>query len=95
MPSNKTLNSPTMIPSAIRALWAFEALKIGVPFETASTPVIAVQPLEKARTSSHKLTVAPPSTGGISGGASTGVVSPSSTLTSPIATTVSKDIAKT
>jgi hypothetical protein len=51
------------VRSALR-MWALR--KIGTPLLTASTPVIAVQPLAKARMSSHRL-AAPPGRGARAG----------------------------
>jgi|GEM_PF-4904302 len=46
-----------MLVSVHSALRIVGALKMGTPLLTASTPVMAVQPLENARMSSQKLTV--------------------------------------
>ena len=59
---------------AVRVRCAFGIvgfLKIGTPLLTASTPVIAVQPLAKARTTIHTLSASVAA--GIAGGATTGV----------------------
>ena len=42
-------HSPAMISSVAAAFFSSGGLKAGTPLETASTPVIAVQPLAKAR----------------------------------------------
>ena len=41
--------SAAMITSVVAAFFASGGLKAGTPFEIASTPVMAVQPLAKAR----------------------------------------------
>ena len=50
----------TIAVNVLRALDTVGSLKRGTPLLTASTPVIAVQPLAKAPKSSHALTVAVP-----------------------------------
>ena len=52
IPTNITIVSPPMIASVLAALRAFGFLKFGTPLLTASTPVSAVQPEAKARSSS-------------------------------------------
>ena len=49
MPRKRVTQSPAMITSVAAALRASGALNAGTPLETASTPVIAVQPLANAR----------------------------------------------
>ena len=63
-----------------------------MPFDTASTPVIAVQPAAKARSTSHTpiASVSRPS----AGGATTGAASPVASLNSPIPTMPRKQAMK-
>jgi len=53
-----------------------------MPLLTASTPVIAVQPLANARNSNHHVTASVPGEGG--GGATTGAGSPVAAIVSAI-----------
>jgi hypothetical protein len=49
MPMNMVTQRKAMMTSVMAAFLASGGLKAGTPFETASTPVIAVHPLAKAR----------------------------------------------
>ena len=49
MPANIVIASPPMIASVVAALRLFGGSNAGTPFETASTPVRAVQPEANAR----------------------------------------------
>ena len=49
IPTNSTANSPAAQVRVVRALRHSGALKAGTPSETASTPVSATAPDEKAR----------------------------------------------
>ena len=49
IPANIVIDSTPMITSVVAALRLFGASKAGTPFETASTPVSAVQPEANAR----------------------------------------------
>ena len=54
MPTNMKTPSEAIVTSVAAAFFASGGRKAGTPFETASTPVIAVQPLAKA-VSSRKI----------------------------------------
>ena len=55
MPRNMIATRAPIIVRVIRALAASGRRKAGTPFETASTPVIALQPSAKARITSRML----------------------------------------
>ena len=55
MPRNMIATRAPIMVRVIRALAASGRLKAGTPFETASTPVIALQPSAKARITSRTL----------------------------------------
>src|SRR5437764_15380324 len=76
-----------MAVSVLRALVTVGSLNAVTPLLTASTPVIAVQPLANARISSQKLAAI--ADGGFKAGASTGVGRPpeSSVLPTPMTIT--------
>src|SRR3954462_1256129 len=59
IPANIVIASPPMIVRVAAALRAFGSWKLGTPLLTASTPVRAVQPLAKAR-STRKTVSRPP-----------------------------------
>src|SRR4029077_2034760 len=58
IPANRRINVAMIIVKVARAFLTLGSRKAGTPLLTASTPVIAVQPLENAFTSSHALTAA-------------------------------------
>ena len=66
MPPSITMRIPMMTVSVKRAVTLAGSLKARTPLLTASTPVIAVQPLAKARASSHmpRASLAPATGGG-------------------------------
>src|SRR3954453_20837671 len=71
MPASRIPSSKQMRVSVRRAFFTFGFAKMGTALLTASTPVIAVQPLANARMSNHALTgIAVAASGG---GAATGV----------------------
>jgi len=74
---------------AVRVICAFLTVglrKSGTPFETASTPVIAVQPFAKARMMIHAPSVSVAA--GIGGGATTGVGCPLDAIALPMPTII-------
>lgn len=74
MPASSSMRIPIINVSVRRALFTAGARNAPTPFETASTPVIAVQPLAKARSSNHKLAASVAT--GNAGGATTGTGCP-------------------
>ena len=74
MPASSRARMPTI---AVSVHWAFltrGSANAVTPLETASTPVMAVQPEAKARNSSHRLT--PAVAAGAGSGATTGCARP-------------------
>ena len=59
MPTNIVMDSTAIITIVAAAFFASGGLNAGTPFETASTPVIAVQPFEKAVSSRNSVKVSP------------------------------------
>ena len=55
MPTNIVIESTAMITMVAAAFRASGGLNAGTPLETASTPVIAVHPLENARSRSKSV----------------------------------------
>ena len=55
MPRNIVIASTAMMTIVAAALRASGGLNAGTPFETASTPVMAVHPFENARSSSSSV----------------------------------------
>jgi hypothetical protein len=55
MPVNMVMASTAIRPSVRVAVCASGALKAGTPSETASTPVMAVQPLANADSSTNRV----------------------------------------
>jgi hypothetical protein len=70
------------------------SLKSGTPLLTASTPVMAVQPLANARSSSQMLAVAPAAASGGGGTTGTGCPSAEIALTIPINRITAKSTTK-
>ena len=70
MPRNIVIASAAIVTSVAAAFFASGGLNAGTPSETASTPVIAVQPLANAVSKRKVPSVAEPAEGG--SGASTG-----------------------
>ena len=56
MPASNTASVTTIIVSVVRARLTFGSANSGTPLLTASTPVIAVQPLAKDRINNQKVT---------------------------------------
>ena len=56
---NIVIDSTAIISIVAAAFLASGALNAGTPFETASTPVIAVQPFEKAVSKRNSVNVSP------------------------------------
>ena len=81
MPTNMAIDSTAISNMVVAAFLDSGGLNAGTPFDIASTPVIAVQPLEKA-VSSRKSVSGPP-TGSIGFTATTGVTSPVRTRHAP------------
>ena len=71
MPPNMTIKEATITASVARAVLTTGSRKARTPLLTASTPVIAVHPLEKAFKRSQRLTAAAADAGG-AGGATSG-----------------------
>src|SRR5262245_47013109 len=90
MPASRTTRMTMIAVSVRRALRTAGAAKAVTPLLTASTPVIAVQPLANARSNSQS--VAPLVAGGTFGGGTTGTGWPSlaSVLTTPMPRTANR-----
>src|SRR5262245_7067015 len=90
MPASNTTRIAIIAVRVRRAFAVAGSRNAVTPLLTASTPVIAVQPLANARSRSHN--PAPAVAAGIAGGSTSGVGNPSDvhTLTSPMATTVNR-----
>src|SRR6266545_615517 len=84
MPRNIVIESTTIISIVAAAFFASGGLKAGTPFDTASTPVIAVQPFENAVSRRKSVNGAPTDSSGATG--VTGVTSPVITRHVPTAT---------
>ena len=74
MPTNMVMASTAIVTSVADAFFASGGRNAGTPFETASTPVIAVQPLANAVSSRNIVSGAWPAFGG--SGALTGTMPP-------------------
>ena len=59
MPTNIVIDSAAIISIVAAAFFASGGLNAGTPFDTASTPVIAVQPFENAVNSRNSVNVWP------------------------------------
>ena len=68
------IDSMAIVSIVAAAFFASGGLKAGTPLETASTPVMAVQPLENAVSSRNTVSACPP--GAIGATASTGCTVP-------------------
>src|ERR1035437_9522832 len=90
MPASITIKMPMMMVSARRACLGAGSRNAITPLLTASTPVMAVHPLAKARTSSHALTLAVARVAGGIAATAIGWPLAASVLASPIAIAVSK-----
>src|SRR4051794_24744184 len=91
MPTNMVIESTAIVTMVAAALLASGGLKAGTPFDTASTPVIAVQPFEKAVRSRNRVSGEPAVARGDA--TCTGITVPASTRHVP--TAISERIAST
>jgi hypothetical protein len=91
MPTSKTARMVTIAVNVIRAWRTAGSRNAATPLLTASTPVMAVQPLANALAKIHQLTISTP--GFMVGGATTDTGCPpdTSVLTIPTATTPSSE----
>src|SRR5438034_6062308 len=83
MPRNIVIDSTAIINIVPAAFLASGGLNAGTPFDTASTPVIAVQPLENAVRRRNSVSGVPVDTTGSAG--TTGCTAPVSTRHVPTA----------
>jgi hypothetical protein len=67
VPRNSTATSPAITVSVVRALRHSGARNAGTPLDTASTPVMALQPSAKARIRSNRPSVSAPGMSGVAG----------------------------
>src|SRR5215217_4616259 len=64
MPINMLIDNTAIISIVEAAFFAAGGLKAGTPFETASTPVMAVQPFENAVSSRNRVSGVPDGSSG-------------------------------
>src|SRR5262249_37525850 len=87
IPTNIVIDSPAIISIVSEAFFDSGGLNAGTPFETASTPVIAVQPLANAVSSRNKVSGDPVECSGAT--VSTGTIVPETACHAPRAITIS------
>src|SRR3972149_11461087 len=92
MPTNIVMDSAGSISLVAGAFFASGGLNAGTPFDTASTPVIAVHPFENAVNSRKSVSVSPE--GGMEAAASMGAIVPLRARHAPTPMTVSRPTTK-
>ena len=86
---NSVTQSPAMMRSVSAAFFSSGGLKAGTPFDTASTPVMAVQPLAKARRIRNVLRAVTPLGVGLPPG-TTGTIAPVTARHAPAPSSASR-----